>query len=76
MNNTEVVIKVLDNHGCQNTKEISRDAMRLFNVSITPHEVSGVLRKLVSSGEASKSNCGNGSTVYWLNRKGSYYWNN
>ena len=76
MTNIEVVTKVLDNRGCQDAKAISRDAMRLYQTQITPQTVGAIVRKMVKEGTAGCSNSGNGSTVYWLNREGGYYWNN
>lgn len=76
MTNLEVVTKVLDNRGCQDVKAIARDAMRLYQVKISPQTVGGVVRKMVKEGAAGCSNSGNGSTVYWLNREGKYHWNN
>ncbi len=66
MEKQEVVIKVLENCGCQSAKQIACSCKRLFDFDITPAGVGGVLRGLVSRGLAASSNCGNGATVYWL----------
>lgn len=74
MNNIEVVKKVLENYGCQDSVAIANDAKRLFDYVITPQSAGAAARKLVRTGEAGCSKDGNGKTIYWLNKSDEYKW--
>ena len=66
MEKKEIIKKVLSESGCLTSNQISCFCKRKYNFDITPSSVSGVLRDMIAKGEAASSNCGNGSTVYWL----------
>lgn len=74
MTSKELVIKVLDNHGCQDVYAIVRDAKRLFKEDITPSSAGAALRSLAKEGEVGSSRDGNGRTIYWLARTNGYHW--
>ena len=64
--NEGIVLMVMKNHDCQSSKSISMDAKRLFDYTISPASVSGVLRKLVAAGVVANSRNEFGTTIYWL----------
>ena len=66
MEKKEIVKKVLEESGCLTSNQISCFCKRRYDLDITPNSVSGILRGMIAKGEAASSNCGNGSTVYWL----------
>lgn len=67
MTNKEMVISVLNDHGCQDGFQIKGSVYRKFGASITPQTAAGVLRPLISAGYAAKgTNPSNGKMVYWL----------
>lgn len=66
MTNKEAVIAALKESSCQTSKQITAYCMRKFNYEITPSAVGGALRSLIREGKAASSNCGNGTTVYWI----------
>ena len=69
MEKQEVVKMVLELSGCQSSKSISAMAMRKFGFEISPAQVSGVLRAMISRGEAASSSDGAGQKLYWLTRR-------
>ena len=67
MTNKEMVISVLNDHGCQNGFQIKGAVYRKFGVSISSQTAAGVMRPLVAAGYAGKSpNPADGKMVYWL----------
>lgn len=67
MTNKEMVISVLNDHGCQNGFQIKGMVYRKFGVSISPQTAAGVMRPLVAAGYAGKSPSPvDGKMVYWL----------
>ena len=64
--NEGIVLMVMKNPDCQSSKSISMDAKRLFDYTISPASVSGVLRKLVAAGVVANSRNEFGTTIYWL----------
>lgn len=59
--------EALAEYGTCNAKQLSLFIKRKYQEDISPSSISGVLRTLVSQGLAGKSNCGAGSTMYWVN---------
>ena len=67
MTNKEMVISVLNDHGCQTSFQIKGSIYRKFNVSVSPQMASGVMRPLIAAGLAAKSpDPMSGKMVYWL----------
>ena len=67
MTKKEMVVSVLNDHGCQNSYQIKGAVYRKFGETISPQTASGVMRGLVSAGYAGKStNPSDGKMVYWL----------
>ena len=67
MTNKEMVISVLNDHGCQNGFQIKGAVYRKFGASISPQTAAGIMRPLVAAGYAGKSpNPADGKMVYWL----------
>lgn len=62
-----LIQEALENYGTCNAKQLSCYIKRKYNETISPAAVSGVLRTLVTRGVVGKSNCGAGSTMYWVN---------
>lgn len=69
MTKQEIVIKALEMNGTSNSKQLSCVIKRKMGIDMTPSAVGGVLRAMVAKGQVGKSNCGAGSTVYWLNNR-------
>lgn len=67
INKTKFVKDALTTYGTCNAKQLSCFIKRKYNEDISPSVISGVLRTLVAKGAAGKSNCGAGSTMYWVN---------
>lgn len=67
MTNKEVVYKLLKVYGCSTSKELANLAYRKFNIQLTPTQVAGAIRPLVSSGRIGSSKDDKGSTRYWVN---------
>lgn len=63
----DVVRAVLAQRSCVSAQDLARWIKRDIGLTMTPSAVAGVLRPMVSSGEVGSSNCGYGSTVYWVN---------
>lgn len=72
MTKHNVVKKVLSDYGMMTSSQISMKANTDYNFLIYPASVAGILRSWCTKGLAASSNCGNGKTVYWLNKE---YWN-
>lgn len=68
MTKQEIVIKALELNGTSNSKQLSCVIKRKLGIDMTPSAVGGILRTMVAKGQVGKSNCGAGSTVYWLAR--------
>ncbi len=67
MTNKEMVISVLNDHGCQTGFQIKGAVYRKFGASISPRTASGVMRPLIAAGYAAKSPSPvDGKMVYWL----------
>lgn len=66
MTKSKMVYETLKQYSCVNSKVLSGWIKRIYNEDISPASVSGSLRKYVAQGKVGKSNCGNGSTVYWV----------
>ena len=67
MTTKEMVISVLNDHGCQNGFQIKGAVYRKFGESISPQTAAGVIRPLVAAGYAGKSpSPTDGKMVYWL----------
>lgn len=67
MNKTDFVKEALAEYGTCNVKQLSCFIKRKYNEDITPSSISGTLRTLVAKGLVGRSNCGAGSTMYWVN---------
>lgn len=68
MSNKEIVIEILNTYGCSTSKEIVNLAYRKFNISITPSQVAGIMRPLISRGLSASSKNDKNITVYWMNK--------
>lgn len=69
MTKQEIILKGLILNGPSNAKQLASAIKRKLNYDITPASTSGTLRALVAIGKVSRSNCGNGSMVYWVNKE-------
>lgn len=69
MTKQEIILKGLILNGPSNAKQLASAIKRKLDYDITPASASGTLRTLVALGKVSRSNCGNGSTVYWVNKE-------
>lgn len=71
MTNKEMVISVLNDHGCQTSYQIKGSIFRKFGVIVSPQMASGVMRPLINKGLAAKSpDPMSGKMVYWLTEYG------
>lgn len=66
MTNKEIVIKVLEEHECETSKEIAMSAKRLFKEDLTASAAGAAARALIKEGKVAGSKNGDGQTVYWL----------
>lgn len=67
MTNKEMIISVLNDHGCQTGFQIKGSVFRKFGVSISPNAASGVMRPLIAAGYAGKyPDPASGKMAYWL----------
>ena len=65
MTKTEMIVSVLKDHPCLNSKEITNFVYRKFGEHITAQSAAGSLRPLVSQGKIGKDDHA-GRMVYWL----------
>ena len=65
MTKIEMIINVLSDHPCLNSKEISSFVFRKYGEHISAQSASGSLRPLVSRGQIGKDDH-TGKMVYWL----------
>lgn len=70
MGKQDIVKEILQNYDCQTAKQIAALCKRLYNLDITSSGVGSILRRLTEKGIVGSSNCGYGSTVYWINNGG------
>ena len=66
MTKQEAIIGVLERLSCQTAERIAGMAMQMYQFKVSPSQVSGVMRAMVSRGQASSSKNAEGKTVYWL----------
>lgn len=66
MDKKTIICEALKQYGTCSAKQLSAFIKRRFNEDISPASCTGTLRALVSRGLVGKSNCGAGSTMYWL----------
>lgn len=64
----DIVRAVLARRSCVSAQDLARWVKRDIGLTMTPSAIAGVLRPMVNSGEVGSSNCGYGSTVYWVNK--------
>lgn len=72
MTNAEAVVGVLSRLSCQTAERIAGMAMQMYQYKMTPAQVSGVMRAMVSRGQAASSKDQNNKTVYWLTEEKKY----
>ena len=65
MEKKDLVKEVLNTYGCSTSKEIANLIYRNYGVQITPSQVAGVIRPMVTHGEAASSKNDKNVTVYW-----------
>lgn len=65
MTKIEMIVNVLHEHPCLNSKEISGFVFRKYGEHISAQSASGSLRPLVSRGQIGKDDHA-GKMVYWL----------
>ena len=65
MEKKNLVKEVLNTYGCSTSKEIANLIYRNYNVQITPAQVAGVIRPMITHGEAASSKNDKNVTVYW-----------
>lgn len=65
MDRKEMVKEILNTYGCSTSKEIANLAVRKYGVQITPSQVAGVIRPMITHGEAASSKNDKNVTVYW-----------
>ena len=65
MEKKDLVKEVLNTYGCSTSKEIANLIYRNYNVQITPAQVAGVIRPMITHGEAASSKNDKNVTVYW-----------
>lgn len=66
MDKKTIVFNTLNKYGCVSSKQLAGWVKKTYNVDMSATAVSGVLRGLTAKGLIGSSNCGNGSTVYWV----------
>ena len=65
MGKKDLVKEVLNTYGCSTSKEIANLIYRNYGVQITPAQVAGVIRPMITHGEAASSKNDKNVTVYW-----------
>lgn len=65
MEKKNLVKEVLNTYGCSTSKEIANLIYRNYNVQITPAQVAGIIRPMITHGEAASSKNDKNVTVYW-----------
>lgn len=65
MTNKEAVMEILNHYGCCTAQQVVNLARRDLQVTMTPAQVSGILRPLYSAGKVTKDKNQDGKTVYW-----------
>lgn len=67
MTNKDMIISVLNDHGCQNSFQIKGMVYRKFGVTISSQTAASAMRPLITAGYANKCpDPTSGKMVYWL----------
>lgn len=66
MENKEMIVEILNKYGCSSSRQIMNLIFRDFNVRLTPAQISGVLRPMITKGTAASSKDAYNTTVYWV----------
>lgn len=66
MDKKAIVLNTLNKYSCVSSKQLTGWIKKMYNVDMTAAAVGGTLRSLMAKGKVGSSNCGNGSTVYWV----------
>lgn len=66
MNKKLIVYNTLAKYSCVSAKQLVGWIKKMNDVDMSASAVGGILRGLTVKGLVGCSNCGNGSTVYWV----------
>ena len=66
MERKELLTKILAEYGCSTALQIVGIANRQYNEKLTPSQVSGSMRSMITHGEAASGKDVKGTTAYWL----------
>ena len=65
MTNREMVAEILSTYGAMTSKQIAVQLNVKMGVTLTPAQVAGALRPMITKGEVASSKDGRGQTRYW-----------
>lgn len=63
--NKEMIVEVLTTYGAMTSKQIAVQLYNKMGVSITPAQVAGALRPMITKGEVANSKDDRNQTRYW-----------
>lgn len=66
MESKKMIVEILNKYGCSSSRQIMNLILRDFNVRLTPAQISGVLRPMITKGAAASSKDAYNTTVYWV----------
>ena len=66
----KLTYKVLAQHGCQTSRQVSTYMNRVFNESYSTGSIGASLRKMAQKGVAASSENERGQKVYWITEYG------
>ena len=65
MEKKDLVKEILNTYGCSTSKEIANLIYRNYGIQITPAQVAGVIRPMITKRLAASSKNDKNVTVYW-----------
>lgn len=66
MTNKEMVVQVLGDYGAMTSRQIAVQINNKLGVILTPAQIAGAVRPLITKGEAASSKDERNQTRYWL----------